>query len=66
MVLGYILILPRKHACCMTKFNMEIMKEYNFFGHDTPNSYSLCANYVIHAHTHIVNHNYKNEQEIIN
>ena len=36
------------------------------FEHGTPDPCGLCANCVIHAHTHIVNHNYKNEQEIIN
>lgn len=36
------------------------------FEHGTPEPCGLCANCVIHAHTHIVNHNYKNEQDIIN
>ena len=68
----------------MTKFNKEIMKEYNcilekyrkkfkkkygkfpiIFEHGTPDPCGVCANCIIHAHTHIVNHNYSNEQEII-
>ena len=85
LVPGYILILSKRHTYCMTKFNKEIMEEYNsilekyrekfkrvygkypiVFEHGTPDPCGLCANCVIHAHTHIVNHNYKNEQEIIN
>lgn len=85
LVPGYILILPKKHAYCMTNSNKEIMKEYNnlleiyrerfkemygkypiVFEHGTPDPCGLCANCIIHAHTHIINHNYKNESEIIN
>lgn len=36
------------------------------FEHGTPDPCGICANCVIHGHTHIVNHNYKNENEIIN
>lgn len=35
------------------------------FEHGTPDPCGLCANCVIHAHTHIVNHNYKNEKDVI-
>lgn len=85
LVSGYILILPKRHAYCMTKFDVGMMKEYNsilekyrqkfkeiygkypiVFEHGTPDPCGLCANCVIHAHTHIINHNYKNEAEIIN
>lgn len=36
------------------------------FEHGTPDPCGLCTNCVIHAHTHIVNHNYKNEKDVIN
>ena len=35
------------------------------FEHGTPNINGFCTSCVIHAHSHIVNHNYKNENEII-
>ena len=84
LVLGYILILPKKHTYCMTNFNEDIMQEYNsllekyrekfkriygkypiIFEHGTKDPSGMCTSCVIHAHTHIVNHNYYNEQEII-
>lgn len=36
------------------------------FEHGTLDPCGICANSVIHGHTHIINHNYKNEKEIIN
>ena len=35
------------------------------FEHGTPDPCGVCVNCVIHAHTHIFNHNYNNEDEII-
>ena len=35
------------------------------FEHGTPNINGLCTSCVVHAHSHIVNHNYKDENEII-
>ncbi len=35
------------------------------FEHGTPDPCGLCASCVIHAHTHIINHHYQNEEAII-
>lgn len=60
----------REYESILEKYRQKFKKIYGkypiIFEHGTPDPNGLCANCVIHAHTHIVNHNYKNEQEIIN
>lgn len=36
------------------------------FEHGSPDPKSFCASCLIHAHSHIVNHNFTNEKEILN
>lgn len=36
------------------------------FEHGSPDPLGMCTCCLIHAHSHIVNHNYKNEKEILN
>ncbi len=51
------------------KYRLKFKKIYGkypiVFEHGTPETNSLGANSVAHAHTHIFNHNYNNEKEII-
>lgn len=46
-------------------FNEFYGKYPIMFEHGTPDINELCTSCVVHAHTHIVNHNYKNEPEIL-
>lgn len=59
-----------EYTSILEKYREKLRKIYGkypiVFEHGTPDPCGLCANCVIHAHTHMINHNYKNEQEIIN
>lgn len=46
-------------------YNILYGKYPIIFEHGTPNINGLCTSCVTHAHSHIVNHNYKNESEIL-
>ena len=53
----------------MNKYREIFKKVYNkypiCFEHGTLDENGFCSGCVVHAHTHIVNHNYKNESKIL-
>lgn len=85
LVVGYILILCKRHIYSMAELNNKEQKEYEnliekyrnifkniykkypiVFEHGSPNIENKTkANSIDHAHTHIVNYQYKNEEKII-
>lgn len=85
LVVGYVLILCKRHIYSMAELNNKEQKEYEnliekyrnifksiykkypiVFEHGSPNIENKTkANSIDHAHTHIVNYQYKNEEKII-
>lgn len=85
LVVGYVLILCKRHIYSMAELNNKEQKEYEnliekyrnifksiykkypiLFEHGSPNIENKTkANSIDHAHTHIVNYQYKNEEKII-
>lgn len=85
LVVGYVLILCKRHIYSMAELNNKKQKEYEnliekyrnifkniykkypiVFEHGSPNIENKTkANSIDHAHTHIVNYQYKNEEKII-
>ena len=85
LVVGYVLILCKRHIYSMVELNNKEQKEYEnliekyrnifkniykkypiVFEHGSPNIENKTkANSIDHAHTHIVNYQYKNEEKII-
>ena len=85
LVVGYVLILCKRHIYSMAELNNKEQKEYEDliekyrkifksiykkypidFEHGSPNIENKTkANSIDHAHTHIVNYQYKNEEKII-
>ena len=85
LVVGYVLILCKRHIYSMAELNNKEQKEYEnliekyrnifksiykkypiVFEYGSPNIENKTkANSIDHAHTHIVNYQYKNEEKII-
>ena len=85
LVVGYVLILCKRHIYSMAELNNKEQKEYEdliekyrnifksiykkypiVFENGSPNIENKTkANSIDHAHTHIVNYQYKNEEKII-
>ena len=85
LVVGYVLIICKRHIYSMAELNNKEQKEYEnliekyrnifkniykkypiVFEHGSPNIENKTkANSIDHAHTHIVNYQYKNEEKII-
>ena len=59
----------KEYNSILEKYREKFKKIYGkypiIFEHGTKDPSGVCTSCVIHAHTHIVNHNYHNEQEII-
>lgn len=85
LVVGYVLILSKRHIYSMAELNNEEQKEYEsliekyrnifksiykkypiVFEHGSSNIKNKTkANSIDHAHTHIINYQYKNERKMI-